>query len=289
MATNNIQNQKIYQSAQAVPVQPENYLPTSNPQALQQNMSQCQYNGGYMPRFAPVVHNGCVYPTAVPVQSPKQGGSGNVGAVNITINGVNPPSTQPPYQPYYLPPVINNNQQPVPQPQPTQAENNKNSNALLKEKNPPKPEKEDVPKDKRHRPQEPIIELTPEYLQFLENRLKNKENVERAAAATDILKRFKESPERRNDQNLTALLNMALLDKSPTIVFTALQALESGYADGDEKTKQILENIAKNNDKFGNNLTAQGILATIRKYPNEHAKLTPQSDEQPQADLQKQA
>jgi len=292
MATNNIQNQKIYRAEQANPVQQEVLATNPNPQAVPQNPVPVN-NNAYIPRYAPVLRNGCVYPTAVPAQQPvqRQAGSGNVGAVNITINGVNPPCQPPPYQPYYMPannmpPAPVPQPAPAPAPQPANDDSLKNSNARLKDTPPPK-----THEDKRHRPPEPIVELTPEYLQFLEDRLKNKDNVERATAASEILKRFKEVPERRNDPNLTALLNMALQDKSPTTVFTALQSLENGYSEGDAKTKQILQNIANSNDNFGNNLTAKSILVTIKSNPNpnENAKLPPQEEAPPLDNSPKQA
>jgi len=276
MSTPNIQNNIPLQSVQKQ--SPVAKIPAFiPPEYLQGQGYVCNpvEHNNYIPRYMPLIQQGQVYPIAVPGQMnpaqncpniPKPGG---VSAVNITINGVNSPTSgaasqmvpapDPPVMPYYLP-TLN----PI---QETKKE-------LLKEPVEPKkeqiePKKEPEPKQALEKKTEeksnkkPVVELTDVYIQQLEKKLNNQDKNERAHAVAELVNRFKEDEKRKDDPRLTNLLNLALQDDSKPVVFAAMQALENGYANGNQVTEQRLQAIIQTHDTFGNSETAEGLLANL--------------------------
>jgi len=239
-----------------------------------QNCIQPQQQGAIYPASycqMPVCQN----PSQVQATQPGTKG-GNVGAVNITINGVNPPGAQAPpmYYPAYMP-CYHPNYVPYRQEQNLGAqsmkreENTQNLNAAPLEAKPADKKPEEKPQDKAPKA---IISLTDEYIKNLEQDLKSDDKDIRGKAAVEIVKRFKEDETRKNEPRLTNLLNLALDDVSKPIVLTAMQALEQGYAQGNPVTAQRLTKIRDEKDEFGNSDTAQGILTKLVP-PNQEVKL----------------
>ncbi len=93
---------------------------------------------------------------------------------------------------------------------------------------------------------ENIIPLTNEYIKNLENYLNDNDPKVRLVGTTELLKRFKETEERKSDPALTALLNKSLKDPSAAVRQMALTILNVGYATGSEETISILNNIQAN-------------------------------------------
>lgn len=259
MSTQNIQNN--------IPLQPvQNNIPVQQipvcipPQYVQGQIPVCQpVQNNYIPRYMPLVQQGQVYPIPVPQQIPQGSRNASVGAVNITINGVNPTvqgtaasQVIPPAMPYY-PPINNTNTI-----NNTVQETKKDSVEPQKEALPtPAPEK----KPEEIKNKKPAVELTDVYVQQLEKKLNNKDKNERAHAVAELVNRFKEDETRKDDPRLTNLLNMALQDSSKPIALAAMQSIENGYANGNQVTEQRLQAIRDSRDTFGNSETAEGILA----------------------------
>lgn len=272
MSSQNIQNPQTY-----IPVQNNNPVQQINGYTVPQNMPaqpQMTQNipaNNYMPRFAPMVQQGQVYPVALPAQpvAGQQGTkAGSVGTVNITINGVNSPlqgANQPASQavpcclPYYVPQCI-----PQQQPANLPAQDIKKDAAPHKEEQIPAAKienKQEEQKPEAKTNKKPIIELTDAYIQQLEQRLNSKDKAERAHAAAELVTRFKEDETRKNEPRLTNLLNLALQDDSKPVVFMAMQALDNGYANGNKTTLKRLQTIKDANDNYGN-AEAAGLLLT---------------------------
>jgi len=256
MSTQNIQNN--------IPLQPvQNNIPVQAlpvclpPQYIQGQVPVCQpiQNNNYIPRYMPLVQQGQVYPVPVPQPMQQSDRNSSVGAVNITINGVNPTmqGTPLPAMPYY--PPINN---PI---QETKKEIIEPKKEILQA---PAPEKKpEETKNEIKNNKKPAIELTDVYVQQLEKKLNNNDKNERAHAVAELINRFKEDETRKDDPRLTNLLNMALQDSSKPIVLAAMQSIGNGYANGNQITEQRLQAIRDSRDTFGNSETAEGILAKI--------------------------
>jgi hypothetical protein len=318
MATQqNYQNYIPAPQAQSYPVQGVSNVASVS--SVQNNVSQPQNytalqgqtypNNGYVPRYAPMVHQGQMYSVPVantlqpypqnsnnyntqyPNQAQQQSGQpngcpnkgGSVGTVNISINGVNPPGQQPTPQipqipayypvPYYVP-------YPVPQ-KTTETTNNTTNTQTSLPASPVQPaqsapaKQEPIAASKvdgkaeAGKPKQPVVELTDDYIKNLEYDLNSDNDNVRKHAVTELLKRFKEDETRKDDVRLTALLNQALQDDSRVIALTAMQILQSGYANGNETTVNRLNDIRNKNDeiaknhKFGNAETAESILTLM--------------------------
>ena len=276
MSTPNIQNQ--------IPMQPvQNYVPLQQiPRCIPSPYIQRQIpvyqpvqNNNYIPRYMPLIQQGQVYPVPLPqqaqqVQTGQQGTpGGSVGMVNITINGVNStaqgptaPQSVPSCMPYYpqQPPANlavqdikketpELNKEPLPA---TKIENKQ------EEKKPETKQEEKKPEIKNNK--KPAIEITDAYIQQLEMKLNNKDKNERAHAVAELVNRFKEDETRKDNPGLTNLLNLALQDDSKPIIYAAMQAIENGYANGNQITEQRLQAIKNNRDTFGNAETAESLL-----------------------------
>jgi len=260
MSTQNIQNN--------IPLTPpvQNYMPVQQiPSGIPTKYVQGQgyvcppvKNNNYIPRYMPMIQQGQVYPIPAPQQNPQAPCAGGVSAVNITINGVNSPmqgvsapQPAPPVMPYYQP-MIN----------PVQ-ETKKETKEQVEPKKEPEPKQALDKKPEEKKNKKPAVELTDVYIQQLEKKLNNKDKNERTHAVAELVNRFKEDETRKDDPRLTNLLNLALQDDSKPVVFAAMQALENGYANGNQTTEQRLQAIINTHDNFGNSETAEGLLAKL--------------------------
>ncbi len=119
-------------------------------------------------------------------------------------------------------------------------------------------------KKEAEKPQK-TVPLTDEYIKNLESALNDKNPKIRLTAANEILNRFKEDENRKQDPALTALLNKALQDPAHSVRFLALTILDVGYAQGNENTVQILHQLEQDNaDEYGENrLLASQVLVKL--------------------------
>lgn len=110
-----------------------------------------------------------------------------------------------------------------------------------------------------------VIPLTDEYVKNLENYLNSDNSKIRLIGAKELMQRFKEDESRKDNRSLVPLLNKSLKDKSPSVRFLALTALQLGYSVGDDETVSILNKIAnENQDKFGQDaILASEILLKL--------------------------
>lgn len=122
----------------------------------------------------------------------------------------------------------------------------------------PTPAADDKKKDEK--PKTKVL-LTDDYIKSLENYMNNQDAKIRLTATKELLERFKEDDTRKTDMALTALLNKALQDPSPTVRFMALTILDVGYATGDTNTANILKQIQTVSDQYGEDaLLASEVL-----------------------------
>lgn len=110
-----------------------------------------------------------------------------------------------------------------------------------------------------------ITPLTDEYVQSLENYLNNDNPKIRLIGAKDLMERFKEDDNRRDNPSLIPLLNKTLKDTSSAVRFLGLTTLQLGYSVGNDETVAILKEIqAQNKDKVGeDSLLASEILLKL--------------------------
>ena len=117
-----------------------------------------------------------------------------------------------------------------------------------------------------------ITPLTDDYIKSLENYLNNPNPKVRLIAAKDILERFKEDENRKDNPSLTALLNKVLRDTSVSVRFAGLTALQVGYCVGNDETIEILKQIQnENKDKIGEDseLASEILLKLSAGKPQE--------------------
>ena len=120
-------------------------------------------------------------------------------------------------------------------------------------------------KTAKEEPKKTIIPLTDDYIKSLENYMNNENPKIRLIATKDVMERFKEDENRKDNPSLIPLLNKALRDTSPSIRFLALTTLQLGYSVGNEETVTILKEIqAANQDKIGeDSILASEILLKL--------------------------
>ena len=111
-------------------------------------------------------------------------------------------------------------------------------------------------KDEKHKV---IIPLTDEYIKSLENYLNSDNSKIRLTGIKNVIDRFKEDEDRRDNPSPVPLLNKALQDSSPSVRFLALTALQLDYTKGDNITVQILKNMVENSKE---NYGEDAILAS---------------------------
>ena len=117
-----------------------------------------------------------------------------------------------------------------------------------------------------------IIPLTDDYVKSIENYMNSDNPKIRLIGVKELLDRFKEDENRKDNPSLVPLLNKALRDTSPTVRFAALTALQLGYSVGNDETVQILKEIqASNKDGYGedSNLASEILLKLSAPEPIE--------------------
>jgi len=136
-----------------------------------------------------------------------------------------------------------------------------NSNSSTVNKNTSEVDETNKKDDKKNEKKQ-IVPLTDEYIKSLENYLNDSNPKIRLIAAKDVLERFKEDENRKDNKSLMPLLNKMLRDTSASVKFLGLTALDLGYCAGNDETVQILKDMQKNSDdKTGQNqLIASQIL-----------------------------
>ena len=119
--------------------------------------------------------------------------------------------------------------------------------------------------DKKKEKEKTITPLTDDYIKNLENYLNSNNSKIRLIGIKEVMERFKEDENRKDNPSLVALLNKALQDTSASVRFIAMTALQLGYSVGDSTTVQLLTKIANENlDKFGQDaLLASEILLKL--------------------------
>ena len=97
-----------------------------------------------------------------------------------------------------------------------------------------------------------IVPLTDDYIKSLENYLNDANPKIRLIGAKDLMERFKEDENRKDNPSLIPLLNKTLKDPSATVRFLGLVTLQLGYSVGNDETVQLLKQLqAENKDKTG--------------------------------------
>ncbi len=97
-----------------------------------------------------------------------------------------------------------------------------------------------------------IVPLTDDYIKSLENYLNDSNPKVRLIAAKDVMQRFKEDENRKDNPSLIPLLNKILKDPSSTVRFLGLVTMQLGYSVGNDETVQILKQLqSENKDKTG--------------------------------------
>ena len=124
---------------------------------------------------------------------------------------------------------------------------------------------EEKKSDNKKEEKKKIIPLTDEYVKSLENYMNNDNPKIRLIGVRDLLERFKEDENRKDNPSLIPLLNKALKDPSPTVRFVALTILQLGYSVGNDETVQVLKEIQNSNkDGYGeDSLLASEILLKL--------------------------
>ena len=119
--------------------------------------------------------------------------------------------------------------------------------------------------NKEEKKKKTIVPLTDDYVKSLENYMNSDNPKIRLIGVNELLQRFKEDENRKDNPSLIPLLNKALRDSSATVRFLALTILETGYSVGDDETVQILKEIQNSNkDKMGqDSLLASKILLKL--------------------------
>ena len=119
-------------------------------------------------------------------------------------------------------------------------------------------------KKKEEEKEKTIVPLTDDYIKSLENYLNNNNAKIRLIGAKEVLERFKEDENRKDNPSLMPLLNKILKDSSPSVRFLGLTALQLGYCVGNDETISLLKQIQqKGNNDLGDSqdsLLASEIL-----------------------------
>lgn len=130
--------------------------------------------------------------------------------------------------------------------------------------------------DKKPKKTRRIVELTDDYIKSLENYLRNQNKDIRMQGMKELVKRFEEDKTRFDDPALTALLNIALQDKSSSVRSLALSLADSGIAKGNEKTLEILKNLTTTKSNYG--IDAMNANSALLKMSAETKEVEDDSD-----------
>ena len=154
------------------------------------------------------------------------------------------------------------NQQPY---MPIQSNLNSNAPANLTGKTDNNTKETDSKENSKNEEAKSIVPLTDDYIKSLENYLNDSNPKVRLIAAKDIMQRFKEDENRKDNPSLIPLLNKILKDPSSMVRFLGLVTLQLGYSVGNEETVQLLKQIqSQNTDKIGEDqLLASEILLKL--------------------------
>lgn len=104
-----------------------------------------------------------------------------------------------------------------------------------------------------------VVPLTNEYVQSLEGYLDDSNPKVRLIGAKELMQRFKEDDNRKDNPSLLPLLNKTLRDNNAAVRFLALTSLQLGYCVGNDETVQILKEIQAGSQ---NQLSEDSILAS---------------------------
>lgn len=106
-------------------------------------------------------------------------------------------------------------------------------------------------KKAEEKPKKDIVQLTDEYVQTLENYLRNPNPDIKLQGAKELMKRFREEESRKNDVALTNLLNLTLQSKYSQVKMVGMAIVSNGWASGDDLTKQLLAQIQQSSGSYG--------------------------------------
>lgn len=109
----------------------------------------------------------------------------------------------------------------------------------------------DGKKDDKDLPKKDIVLLTDEYIQTLENYLRNDNPDIKLMGAKELMKRFREDESRKNDIALTNLLNLTLQSKYSAVKMIGMGIIDNGWAQGDSMTQQLLAQIQQSSTGYG--------------------------------------
>jgi|GEM_PF-1851822 len=200
-----------------------------------------------------------------------------VGAVNISINGINTPGMGQPYnygqpsyygqsQGYYPPPVY----YPMPVYYPVQytppQNQNQNQSQTHSQENKSIPSqninKEEPKKKEEKKPEKDLTPITPDLLDNLNNALAHGTKEARIHAVGRLLKLLREDPDtRKKDPRLIGLINTALHPNQPDEVQTAaIIGVNNGIVDGNAKTRQLLNTLSNQHNMYGTDSLASSAL-----------------------------
>jgi len=183
------------------------------------------------------------------------------------VNAAQNPSLAYPMNPNYTPQQLDTQNQPAANSALAMTPNNnqlneRNSVGKVIEKSEVSKKEET---EKKKEKDKTITPLTDDYIKNLENYLNSNNSKIRLIGIKEVMERFKEDENRKDNPSLVPLLNKALQDTSASVRFVAMTALQLGYSVGDSTTVQILTKIAnENQDKFGQDaLLASEILLKL--------------------------
>ena len=96
-----------------------------------------------------------------------------------------------------------------------------------------------------------VVELTDDYIRTLESYLKSADADVRKSGIVDLINRFEEDSSRYDDPALTALLNIALQDPTPSNRLLAMSPIAGENAHGDKNTINLLKSLQTSDKLYG--------------------------------------
>lgn len=244
-------------------IQPQVYQrPQTQPQVqVVQNGQQEQLQNVPASDVVPYQYQNPVYaPRMDAFSTPPNSASGvSINIISPSVYGAN--RSEIPYSPIYNYPMANTMPQ-APIPPAPQATAQANATAQATVTAPAAVSTADKMKKKT------IVPLTDEYIQTLENYIKNSNEQVRIMGAQEVMARFKEDDSRRNDAALTALLNLSLQDKSSKVRTLGMTTIAAGYSAGDKNTANTLNKIQQSKSNYNEDaLLAANALMKMSSDP----------------------
>lgn len=118
-----------------------------------------------------------------------------------------------------------------------------------------------------------VVELTDSYIKNLESYLNNQNTDIRVQGGNEVISRLKEDDSRKSDPALNALVNKMLQDPSQKVRVEGMSALQSGLANGNDETVQILKNMQQKQTSYGeDSLDASNLLLKMAGNSNKSQK-----------------